>query len=215
MICFVDHFDSFSFNVLAWLMAGAGSTAVHRIPVDDVAAMRKLRSGEFPVVFSPGPGSPMEATESLDLCRAIAGRAPVLGICLGHQILGVVAGWEVVRAAQPFHGTRRSIIPDASSFFFGDLPDFKAATYNSLALRAPPNVGKASFPVRVTATCEFGDVQAIESVTGIKAVGVQFHPESFLSDDISGFRDKWLAYATAWMKARDQSSATAPLLMPS
>lgn len=213
MICFIDHFDSFSFNVLAWLTGGAGSPEVLRIPADDIRRIRKLKDATCPVVLSPGPGSPLEAIESLDLCRSIIGRAPVFGICLGHQILGSAAGWEIKKASEPFHGARREIISKEDSFFLGDLPRFHAATYNSLVLSAPKNNGNASLEARIAATCEYGEVQAIEFVRGVKSVGVQFHPESFLSDDFSKFRDRWLDYAVAWMA--DQSSAAAPLLMPS
>ncbi len=213
MICFIDHFDSFSFNVLAWLTGGSGSPEVLRIPADDVQRVRKLKDATCPVVFSPGPGSPHEAIESLDLCRSIVGRAPVFGICLGHQILGVAAGWEIKKASDPFHGARRAIISREDSFFLGDLPHFHAATYNSLVLSVPKHQENKSLEARIAATCEFGEVQAIESVHGVKAVGVQFHPESFLSDDFSRFRDRWLDYAVGWMA--DQSSVAAPLLMPS
>lgn len=213
LICFIDHFDSFSFNVLDWLTAGPESLEVLRIPSDDVVGLRKLRDATCPVVFSPGPGSPLEASASLELCRSIVGRAPVLGICLGHQILGVAAGWGISKASQPFHGTRRAINPVGESFFLGGLPPFHAATYNSLVLQIPQERASHRYEARVTAICEFGEVQAIELMTEVKAVGVQFHPESFLSDDLSRFRDRWLAYAMAWMA--NQSSAAAPLLIPS
>ena len=213
LICFIDHFDSFSFNVLAWLTGGAGSPEVVRIPADDVSRVRKLKDAKCPVIFSPGPGSPLDAIESLDLCRMIVGRAPVFGICLGHQILGVTAGLEIKKASEPFHGARRAIIVNEDSFFLGDVPDFYAATYNSLVLKVPKDQKIGSIQARIAATCEFGEIQAIESVHGVKAVGVQFHPESFLSDDLSKFRDRWLDYAVAWMA--NQSSAAAPLLMPS
>lgn len=202
MIYFVDHFDSFSFNVKAWLEAGRDRQEVIRIPADDLIGLKKILNARRPVVLSPGPKSPADYPATMVLCRELAGQVPVLGICLGHQMLGTAFGWEVTRSAVPFHGSRRVIKVMASASRLLDPGSFfEAATYNSLVLgdRQPaPRAGAVCF--KVTAICEAGEVQAIESVSGALAAGVQFHPESFLSEFKANaeLRDRWLASVRAW-----------------
>lgn len=214
-VAFIDHFDSFSFNVLDWLAAGldsmaAGTIALRRIPVNDAAALADLLESPMPVVLSPGPGNPRDEISSLALCRSFAGKVPILGICLGHQILGLASGWSITRAASPFHGSRIRIVTDPGSRAFSGQSAFFAATYNSLVIRPPEKsvllnlAGESQrSPVapgwlRVAARCSSGDVQAVESSFGPDTVGVQFHPESFLSDDLSAFRNRWLSAAVLW-----------------
>ena len=145
------------------------------------------------------------------------GKVPLLGICLGHQIIGAALGYEIARSARPFHGSRKEITLAGDSFFWGGYSRFHAATYNSLVVTrsrvaiADGQSGDAG--LKIVGTCEEGEVQVIETSGPVMAAGVQFHPESFLSDDLSVFRDRWLGYAASWLVA--QSSATAPLLMPS
>ena len=217
LICFIDHFDSFSFNVLAWLRQGSPGARFLRVASDDLEFIQRLHSAQFPVVLSPGPGHPLEAHASMNLCRALMGRVPVRGLCLGHQIIGAASGWEIVRSSRPFHGSRKKISVVGESYFWKGQNQFHAATYNSLVLTPPiGSIGKiqsGDTGLKIVGTCEDGEIQAVETSGPVKAVGVQFHPESFLSDDLSGFRDRWLQHAADWFAT--QSSATAPLLMPS
>lgn len=189
-IAFIDHFDSFSFNVIDWL-----GVRVDRIPADDLSAIERLVAKPTPIVLSPGPGSPHDAVASLGLCGALAGKIPILGICLGHQILGVSAGWSVRKSTIQFHGSRIQVTPVANSRSFAGIGEFYAATYNSLVIAPPDSSDSDSGWLRATALSHGGDVQAVESRHGPFTAGVQFHPESFLSEDLSAFRNRWLAAA--------------------
>lgn len=179
-VILVDHYDSFTYNVLDWLASGGLEAEV--VAYDDATRMRALtRAPDAPLVLSPGPRRPEDAASTVLLTRAALGRVPILGICLGHQILAYTAGAKIVAAARPFHGSpltiRRTGVRDA---LLTSLPDeWTAATYNSLV------VARATLPPawRVTAVCQNGDVQALafEPRLAAPAYGVQFHPESYLS----------------------------------
>jgi para-aminobenzoate synthetase component 2 len=204
LIYFVDHFDSFSFNVKAWLESGSVDLEVVRVAADDRTALARVQKSLCPVVLSPGPKSPLDYPLSVSLCRDLAGRVPLLGVCLGHQLLGAAFGWSVAKSAEPFHGSRKLIraASDGSRLFDAGA-SFQAASYNSLVLAGVSSSRPiaASF-LRVTAVCEHGDVQAIESISGVLAAGVQFHPESFLSEQqlSEQLRDRWIRYIVDWQR---------------
>jgi anthranilate synthase/aminodeoxychorismate synthase-like glutamine amidotransferase len=221
-LALLDHRDSFTLNVRDWLAfggsSGAPEVAVEVVPAEDGDAVAKVLADRLPLVLSPGPKRPQDAPETLAALRAALGRVPVLGVCLGHQLLAYFAGALVVPARSPFHGTTRRIIPvePRSRLFAASAPSFRAAVYNSLAIEA----ATLPAPWRVTAYCELGDVAALErDVPGeAPAFGVQFHPESFLSEGASALRESWLAVVRddqARGRATAHASATAPLSMPS
>ncbi len=209
----IDHYDSFTRNVLGWLDPGDGRVSVSLIPFDDAEAMRRVAAHPVPLVLSPGPKRPENAPQSLALLKKLHGTVPILGICLGHQLLAAHAGAAVVRARAPFHGTTRVITlqPPASRLFVGIRSGFRAAVYNSLTVdpRTIPD-GWA-----VVATSDNGEVQGLahEPPAAAPAYGVQFHPESFLSEMAPQIRANWLAILDAWAVA--QTSALAPLSDPS
>ena len=199
LVVLLDHYDSFSFNVLEWLRA-LGLTP-HCVPHDDQAAVAQLRLQPLPLVLSPGPKAPADYPATLDLVRASLGRVPVLGICLGHQMLAHVAGATVIRARAPRHGMTRTILPAAGidtglapPGWLGHLAPFRAATYHSLVVdpatlpMRQPQLGDLSSGWRIDARCDEGEVQAISRLVPgeAPAFGVQFHPESFLSEGILG-----------------------------
>jgi anthranilate synthase/aminodeoxychorismate synthase-like glutamine amidotransferase len=175
VILLIDHYDSFVYNLAHYLRQLGAETLVRRqdaITVDEVVAL-----GPSHVVLSPGPGTPAEAGVSLDLVRRLGGSFPILGVCLGHQCIAAAYGAEIVRARRPMHGKAAAIHHDGHGIF-GGLPNpFPAARYHSLAVR------RETLPagLRVTATAEDGEIMGLAHVEH-PAVGVQFHPESVLTE---------------------------------
>ncbi len=190
-LALIDHYDSFTFNVIDWLEQDP-DVKVERVCFDDEAAMAALAAAPVPLVLSPGPKRPEDARATLALVQKLLGKTPILGICLGHQLLAHLAGARIVPGSAPFHGSTREIRPLRSGGLFAGLgaASFRAATYNSLV------VEEATLPApwRVTARCELGEVQAIarEVAGDADAFGIQFHPESFLSESAALLRGNWL-----------------------
>jgi anthranilate synthase/aminodeoxychorismate synthase-like glutamine amidotransferase len=172
-VLLVDNYDSFVYNVAQYLGALGASPLVVRNDVP-VAEMEALRPDA--VVVSPGPGRPEEAGHSLDTIRHFAGRVPVLGICLGHQAIGVAFGASVVRAERVMHGKLSSIRHDARGVFRGLENPFDATRYHSLV------VDRRTLPddLEVSADTPDGVVMGIRH-RALPVEGVQFHPESALT----------------------------------
>jgi anthranilate synthase/aminodeoxychorismate synthase-like glutamine amidotransferase len=195
-IAFIDHYDSFSFNLVSWLRQGLGNVLISHYYFDDPDLCEALRP-ECAIVLSPGPGHPADQHATRALVAQSLGHVPILGVCLGHQILGLEAGLEVGGAREPFHGAVRTISLREGSCLAGWMPDcFAAATYNSLALRA---AGVLRPHWRIGAYCEHQDIQVLEynPPHGSPALGVQFHPESFQSLSQEGLLARWRDMITA------------------
>jgi anthranilate synthase/aminodeoxychorismate synthase-like glutamine amidotransferase len=174
-VVLVDNRDSFVHNLARYVRVLGHETAVVRsdeVGVDDVAALAPSH-----LVVSPGPCGPGEAGVSVPLIRALGDRVPVLGVCLGHQCIGAAYGGRVVRAERPMHGKASPIAHDGSGVFAG-LPDpLHATRYHSLVVSPdglPPDVV-------VNAWSEEGEIMALRHRTH-PVVGVQFHPESILTE---------------------------------
>ena len=176
MILLLDNYDSFTFNLYqALLELGAEVTVVRndKITVDQVEAM--LPEIEQ-IVISPGPCTPAEAGISVPLVRRLAGRVPILGVCLGHQAIGASFGARIVRAPALMHG-KTSMIHHRGASVFGGLPSpFEATRYHSLI------VDPATLPpaLEVTAQSEDGVIMGLRH-RELPVEGVQFHPESILT----------------------------------
>ena len=175
MILLLDNYDSFVYN-LARYVRELGETAVVRrhdaVTVDEVAAMSPSH-----IIISPGPCSPAEAGISTEVVRRLGPSIPILGVCLGHQCIGAAYGGEIVRAGQPMHG-KTSMIHHGGTGIFSGLPSpFRATRYHSLVI-APASVPAE---LEVLATSEDGEIMAVRH-TRHPVHGVQFHPESVLTE---------------------------------
>jgi anthranilate synthase component II len=170
----IDNYDSFVFNLVQYLGELGATPIVHRndgVSVADVEGMEP--DG---ILISPGPGRPEDAGISNLLITTMAGRVPILGVCLGHQCIGQVFGGEIVRAGQVMHG-KTSLVHHRGDGVLAGLPDpFEATRYHSLV------VDPASIPavLEVTAEAEDGTVMGLRHKE-LLVEGVQFHPESILT----------------------------------
>ena len=174
MILVVDHFDSFVYNLVQLVRAAGCETTVVRSNEAPARSLSALRPDG--VILSPGPGTPEDAGCFVELVKVLDERTPLLGVCLGHQALGVAFGARVIRAPEPVHG-KASAIHHSRRGIFDGLPDpFDAGRYHSLVVEErtlPPDVD-------VTARTADGLVMGLED-TRRPRFGVQFHPESILT----------------------------------
>ncbi len=175
----IDNYDSFTYNLVQYLGELGAEVRVARndaITLDQLD--QSLAAGELDrVVVSPGPCSPAEAGISVAAIRHLAGRVPILGVCLGHQAIGAALGGRIVRAQQLMHG-KTSVITTTQQGVFADLPrQFTVNRYHSLAIE------RASLPpqLEVTAWTDDGEIMGVRH-HALMLEGVQFHPESILSE---------------------------------
>ncbi len=173
MIAVIDNYDSFTYNLVQYLGELGAELRVFRndeVTVDQLAALKPTH-----VVISPGPGAPDEGGISQEAIRQFAGRAPVLGVCLGHQCLGAVYGGIVGRAPRLMHGKTSRIYHNGSGIFDGLPSPFEAMRYHSLIVNEP-----VPACLEVTAFTTEGEVMALQH-RQYPVFGVQFHPESILT----------------------------------
>jgi len=176
MILLLDNYDSFTYNLAQYLGELGCYVEVHRndkISVEEIVRRKPER-----IVISPGPGTPQEAGISVELVQRLAGRFPILGVCLGHQAIGAAFGGKIVRAPKLFHGKTSQIHHDGKNIFRKLPKAFTATRYHSLI------VERKSLPRELTITAETED----GLIMGLrhrryKLEGVQFHPESVLTTD--------------------------------
>ena len=175
----IDNYDSFTYNLVQYLgELGAEVTVVRNdeITLAQIDALRQAGKLDR-LMVSPGPCSPAEAGISVAAIRHLAGQLPILGVCLGHQAIGVAFGGRIVRAQQLMHG-KTSVISTTQTGVFAGLPaQFTVNRYHSLAIE------RASCPasLQITAWTEDGEIMGVRHAT-LDVEGVQFHPESILSE---------------------------------
>lgn len=175
----IDNYDSFTYNIVQYFGELGAQVKVYRndeITVPEIEAL--LESGQLDrLVISPGPCSPAEAGISVAAIQQLAGRVPILGVCLGHQSIGAAFGARVVRAQQLMHG-KTSVITTTQEGVFAGLPrQFTVNRYHSLAIE------RASCPpsLKITAWTEDGEIMGVKHQS-LALQGVQFHPESILTE---------------------------------
>ena len=175
MILLIDNYDSFSYNL--YQLVGSIDPEIRVIRNDDMTAGEIAAIAPDRIILSPGPGRPAEAGVCEEVVRTLAGRIPILGVCLGHQAICEVYGATVTYARQLMHGKQSDALIDTSSPLFRGLPEkIPVARYHSLA--ADPD----TLPdiLRVTARTADGEVMAVQHAAA-PVFGVQFHPESILT----------------------------------
>jgi len=175
MLLMIDNYDSFTYNLVQYLGELGEDVAVHRndeITLEEIARMKPAR-----IVVSPGPCTPNEAGVSVPLIWEFAGKIPILGVCLGHQSIGQAFGGKVVHAPQLMHGKTSPIQHEGAGVFRGLPQPFSATRYHSLM------VERASLPdcLTVTAWTDDGTIMGVRHKT-LAIEGVQFHPESILTE---------------------------------
>jgi anthranilate synthase component 2 len=174
MILLIDNYDSFTYNLAQYLGQLGEKLEVHRndkVTVEEIAAKKPDR-----IVISPGPGTPEEAGICIDVIRRFAGKVPLLGVCLGHQAIGYAFGGRVVRAPRLMHGKTSRIHHDSKTIFRRLPQDFVATRYHSLI------VERKGLPRELEISAETDGLIMGLRHRKLRVEGVQFHPESVLTE---------------------------------
>ena len=171
----IDNYDSFTYNLVQYFAELGAEVLVHRNDEISLADIEALKPSHL--VVSPGPCSPAEAGISVAAIQHFAGKMPILGVCLGHQSIGAAFGGRIIRAQQLMHG-KTSVIHTTQQGVFADLPkDFTVNRYHSLSIE------RSSCPaeLEVTAWTDDGEIMGVRH-RSLAIEGVQFHPESILTE---------------------------------
>ncbi|ACA14640.1 glutamine amidotransferase of anthranilate synthase [Methylobacterium sp. 4-46] len=195
MILVIDNYDSFVFNVVRYLQELGAAVEVARNDALDLGSIR-ARAPEA-LVISPGPCSPAEAGVSLEAVRALSGEVPILGVCLGHQCIGAAFGGRVERALRPLHGQASPIRHGGTGLFQGLPSPMRVGRYHSLIVAPRPALERS---LAVDAVSEEGEVMAL-SHRRHPTYGIQFHPESVLTEHGHALFSNFLRLARAWRAA--------------
>ena len=180
MILMIDNFDSFTYNLVQYFGELGQEVRVFRNDQITLEGIAELNPGQL--VLSPGPCSPAEAGICVPAVRHFAGRLPILGVCLGHQSIGAALGGRIVRAQRQMHGKTSEISTDGRGVFRGLPQRLTVIRYHSLAIE------RASLPavLEVTSTVDDGEIMGVRhrelAATATPLEGVQFHPESILTE---------------------------------
>ena len=191
MFLMIDNYDSFTYNLVQCLGELDVATEVHRndrITLDEIEDMEPEA-----IVISPGPGTPDDAGISLDCIRRFAGRIPIFGVCLGHQCIAQAFGGRIVRARRLMHGKTSEVEHDGRTIFAGVSSPFVATRYHSLA------VSTENLPscLEVSARTAEGEIMALRH-RSLPVEGVQFHPESILTNSGLQILFNVVRWARSW-----------------
>jgi anthranilate synthase component 2 len=175
MLLMIDNYDSFTYNLVQYFGELGEQVRVVRNDEIDVAGIVALKPQRL--VLSPGPCTPAEAGVCVPAIQALLGRLPILGVCLGHQSIGAALGGRIVRAQRLMHGKASTVATDGRGLFTGLPAAFSVIRYHSLAIE------RDSCPcdLEITATSEDGEIMGVRH-RSLALEGVQFHPESILSE---------------------------------
>jgi anthranilate synthase component 2 len=194
MLLMIDNYDSFTYNVVQYLGELGADVQVYRNDEITIEQIKTLAPDH--IVISPGPCTPNEAGISMEVIEAFAGKLPILGICLGHQSIGQVFGGNIVRAGRVMHGKISPVFHSNSGVFSQLSLPFNATRYHSLV------IDKETLPecLEVTAWTEYDDGRT-EEIMGVRhkdwvVEGVQFHPESILTEHGHDLLANFLRYTS-------------------
>ncbi len=195
MILMIDNYDSFTYNLVQYLGELGEDLLVFRNDKITLAKIARLKP--TCLVISPGPGGPEDAGVSCAAIRRFAGSIPILGVCLGHQCIGHVFGGRVRQAERLMHGKTSPIYHDGETIFAKLPVPFDAARYHSLL------VDRARLPpvLKLSAWTEEGEVMGLRH-TELPVEGVQFHPESVMTQHGKALLKNYLGVAKAWWRAK-------------
>jgi anthranilate synthase component 2 len=177
MVLVIDNYDSFTYNLVQYLGELGAEVQVARNDAASIESIERARPAH--IVISPGPGRPEQAGVTMDVIRQFGPAIPILGVCLGHQAIGAVFGGSVVRAATPMHGKTSTIEHDGRGVFTGLTGPFVASRYHSLV------VAEAGLPDDLEVSARTREDQTIMGLRHRRwpIHGVQFHPESILTEE--------------------------------
>jgi anthranilate synthase/aminodeoxychorismate synthase-like glutamine amidotransferase len=182
----IDNYDSFVYNLVQELGELGAEPFVHRNDTIDIEGIRAASPDA--ILISPGPGRPEDAGISMAVVAELAGEYPILGVCLGHQVIGQVYGGEIVSAPTLMHGKTSSVHHDGRALFAGLPEPFIATRYHSLVVEP----GSVPDVLEVTATTSEGVIMGLRHRT-LPVEGVQFHPESLLTPSGPALLSNFLA----------------------
>ena len=180
MLLMIDNYDSFTFNLVQYFAELGEDVRVFRNDQISVAGIVELKPKRL--VLSPGPCSPAEAGVCVEAIRELAGKLPLLGVCLGHQAIGAALGGHIVRARVQMHGKASTVSTDGRGVYRGLPAQFEVIRYHSLAIEEATLPGE----LEITSRSEDGEIMGVRhrelAATRMPLEGVQFHPESILSE---------------------------------
>ncbi|MCK5542076.1 MAG: aminodeoxychorismate/anthranilate synthase component II [Desulfobacterales bacterium] len=170
----IDNYDSFTFNLVHYILHTGSAVEVFRNDKTTIDELKKLSPDA--IVISPGPGRPENAGISIDVVKEFSGKLPLLGVCLGHQVIATCFGGTIIHAKKIMHGKTSTITADGKTIYYGIKKPFSVMRYHSLA------VSKQDLPTCLDITCETedGEIMGLRHKEH-KTEGVQFHPESFMT----------------------------------
>lgn len=176
MILLIDNYDSFTYNLVRYFEEI--NEEIFVVKNDKITINEITNLNPEAIILSPGPKTPDEAGISLEVCKKFKGKIPILGVCLGHQIIANVYGYEVTQAKEPVHGKVSKITTNGVNLFENLPHEFRVCRYHSLVVNDNENNGHLCVDARVSKSNEIMAISDIDN----KVFGVQFHPEALLSE---------------------------------